>query len=196
MNAVRSYFASTVAFLVVAIGWWAADAEICCNSSTFANGGGDVVASCQNKNRTFHTIEAYGGGTCDDDQKAATVRKCCPLGQSYHKKWKMCLRAGVDGDKQMWRIMSGLRYAQKVPIAGMAGYSYEGLRCDYQNELVDVWSNDPKPLEALFYEPHCYDLTTYGNMVRLECKVNSHCRENTCVRRCCKGDRMIVDGPK
>ncbi|CAI6354792.1 unnamed protein product [Macrosiphum euphorbiae] len=76
MNTIRSCFAAIVAFLVVEIDWSVADAVVCCNSSSVSSGSG--VAYCQNENQKFHTVEAIGGGTCDDNRTALPVRKCCP----------------------------------------------------------------------------------------------------------------------
>jgi len=174
-------------------------AVVCCNSSTVASGGGDVVASCQNKNRTFHTVEAFGGGTCDDNRTAVPIRKCCPLGQSYDAIKNVCRPDGVDGDEQIRKMMSLLRYLWLVPDAGMVGYNYEGLPCDYPYELLrqpDILYVLLKSKPSKFPEERCFDLSPSGELVGGLCMRGEHCLNNTCIHRCCKGDQMIVDGPK
>ncbi|CAI6356682.1 unnamed protein product [Macrosiphum euphorbiae] len=172
-------------------------AVVCCNSSSVASGGGDVVASCQNKNRTFHTVHAIGGGTCDDNRTAVPIRKCCPLGQSYDAIKNVCRPYGVDGDEQIRRMMSLLRYLRLVPDAGMVGYNYEGLPCDYPYELLrqpDILYVLLKSKPSKFPEERCFDLSPSGELVGGLCMRGEHCLNNTCVHRCCKGDQMIVDG--
>ncbi|CAI6354705.1 unnamed protein product [Macrosiphum euphorbiae] len=200
MNAVRSYFATAVAFLVVAIGWWAADAEICCNSSTFASGGGDV---CRNKNRTFHTVEAFvGDKSCDDNRTAVPIRKCCPLGQEF--LGINCGNAGADGDKLMRRMMQLLRDKFRAEFGAvsdtvMVGYNYEGLVCDAPNNLYDMFEDKiirliaTSPSDLLF--PFCFDVTYYGALWAKVCSRAIPCHNNTCVNSCCSDSRMIVDGP-
>eukprot|EP00102_Acyrthosiphon_pisum_P007415 XP_003242354.1 PREDICTED: uncharacterized protein LOC100568757 [Acyrthosiphon pisum] len=198
MNTVRSCFATIVAFLVVAIGWWAADAVVCCSSSSVASGGGDLVASCQYKNRTFHTVGAFGGGTCDDNRTVVPIRKCCPLGQSYGL-YDVCEPSGADGGEQMLRMMQLLRDKSRVVAdAVMVSYNYEVLPCGGPNELIylnayeiylDALANDG------LLDGYCFDLDPSNELVALMCRRSQYCLDTTCVPRCCKGDRMMVDGP-
>ncbi|XP_016657336.1 uncharacterized protein LOC100166298 isoform X2 [Acyrthosiphon pisum] len=205
MNTIRSCFATIVAFLVIAIGWWATDAVVCCNSSSVATVGGDVVASCQNKNRTFHTIEAIGGVTCDDDRTAVPVRKCCPLGQSYNPKERFCRPGRADGDEHLQRMVQLLRDEfRAVADAVMVGYDYEQPLCDAADVLVDVLTVEVSRLmdtysSVLELPPgYCFDLTPSDELVARTCQPRDQIcgQENyTCVHKCCKGDRMIVDDP-
>ncbi|XP_003242341.1 G-protein coupled receptor Mth2 [Acyrthosiphon pisum] len=205
MNTIRSCFAITVAFLVIAIGWWAADAVVCCNSSSGARGGRVVVASCRNKNRTFHTVEAVGGGTCDDNWTAVPVRKCCPLGQSYNPKVRFCGPAGSGGDKHLWRMMQRLRDgSREMADALMVGYDYEQPLCDAGYVLVDLPAEEvlmeSYPSVSGFPEERCFDLTPSDELVARTCRPRDQiCGQDnyTCVHRCCRGDRMIgPNGPE
>ncbi|XP_008188618.1 uncharacterized protein LOC100568573 [Acyrthosiphon pisum] len=204
MNTVRSCFATTVAFLVIAIGWWAADAVVCCNSSSVASGGGDLVASCQYKNRTFHTVEAFGGGTCDDNRTAVRIRKCCGPGQSYDTILGSCKPSGADSDEQMHRMMQLLRdESQVVADAVMVGFNYEPPLCDAGNVLVDVppeemrWMLKAYSSVAELPPSYCFDLSQPRWLVAWECRSDQICDQGTymCVHKCCKGNQMIVDGP-
>ncbi|XP_008184661.1 uncharacterized protein LOC100162913 [Acyrthosiphon pisum] len=203
MNTVRSCLATTVAFLVVAIGWWAADAVVCCKSSSVATVGEDVIASCQNKNRTFHMVEAIGGGTCDDNRTAVPVRKCCPLGQTYDLSLDFCKPAELDGDAQSRRMMQKLRdVSRELDDAVMVGYNYGQPLCDAGYVLIDL------PIKELLMESYrsgfgflpgsCFDLTPSDELVALTCRTRDlYCGRGRykCVPKCCKHNQMIVDAP-
>ncbi|XP_008188613.2 probable G-protein coupled receptor Mth-like 12 [Acyrthosiphon pisum] len=205
MNTVRSCFATKVAFLVVAIGWWAVDALVCCNSSSVASGGGDLVASCQNKNRTFHTVEEFGGGTCDDNWTALPIWKCCGPGESYDRILGSCKPSWANGDKQMHRMMQLLKDEfQVVADAVMVGFNYEPPLCDAGNVLVDVPPEDmmfmfkANSSVAELLPRYCFDLTPPDGLVARTCMLQDlFCKWDVykCMHMCCKGDRMMVDGP-
>lgn len=203
MNAVRSCLAATGTLLVVAIGWSAADAAVCCNSSSVAGGGGVAVASCHNGNRTFHTVEAIGGGTCDDNQTAMPVRKCCPPNRPYDPKVRFCGLAEADGDEYQRRTMQRLRDGfPAVSDVTMVGYNYEAPKCDTANVLVDVSAVEVRglmemadPSAAELPPGYCFDLTPSNELVARTCRPrDQYCGRGryTCVNKCCKGDRMIV----
>ncbi|XP_003242344.1 uncharacterized protein LOC100574667 isoform X1 [Acyrthosiphon pisum] len=179
MTTVRTSFATIVAFLVVAIGWWAADAVVCCNSSSVASGGGGVVASCQNKNRTFHTVEAIGGGTCDNDQTAVLVTKCCPPGQSYDPKVQFCRPAVVDSYVHLQRMMQRVR-DESLALDGkvMVGYNYEQPLCEAADVLVDVSAMKVSMLMENNFQDHqlpgyCFDLTPSDDLVARTCHADA-----------------------
>ncbi|XP_060856632.1 probable G-protein coupled receptor Mth-like 3 [Metopolophium dirhodum] len=202
MNTVRSCFAAIVSFLVFTIGWWAADGVVCCNSSSVASGSG--VASCQNENRTFHLVEAIDSGTCDDNRTAVPVRKCCPPGQSYDPEVRFCGPAGADGDEYLRRMMQRLRNGfRAMADAVMVGYNYEQPLCDPAYVLADVPAVEVRGLmeadpSAVELPPgYCFDLTPSDELVARTCRPrDQYCGRGryTCVNKCCKRDRMIVDG--
>jgi len=200
MNTVRLCFAASVAFLVVAIGWSASDAVVCCNSSSVTNGL--EVASCQNENRTFHTVEAIGGGTCDDNRTALPVRKCCPPGQPYDPEVRFCGPAGVDDDEYLRRMMQRLRDGFRVVAdAVIVGYDYEQPKCDATQVLVDVPAVEVRGLmetgpSAIVLPPgYCFDITPSDELVARTCRPrDQYCgREGyTCVNKCCNRDQVYV----
>eukprot|EP00102_Acyrthosiphon_pisum_P020376 XP_016657586.1 PREDICTED: G-protein coupled receptor Mth2 isoform X1 [Acyrthosiphon pisum] len=200
MNTVRLCFAATIAFLVVAIDWSAADAVVCCNSSSVVNGGG--VKSCQNENRTFHTVEAIGDGTCSDNQTALPVRKCCPPGQPYDPEVRFCGPAGADDDEYLRRMMQRLRDGFRVVAAAvMVGYDYEQPKCDATQLLVDVTAVEVRGLmeaqsSAIELPPdYCFDLTPSDELVARTCQPREqYCGRDgyTCVNKCCEPDQMYV----
>lgn len=205
MNTVRSCFAAAAAvlLLVVAIGWSAADAAVCCNSSSVAGGGGVAVASCRNENRTFHTVETIGDGTCDDNRTAVPVRKCCPPDRPYDPEVRFCGPAGADGDEYQRRMMQRLRDGFPAAAAAvMVGYNYEPPKCDTAHVLVDLSvlevrglmeAANPSPVELP--PGYCFDLTPSDELVARTCRPrDQYCGRGryTCVNKCCKGDRMIV----
>ncbi|XP_003242502.2 G-protein coupled receptor Mth2 [Acyrthosiphon pisum] len=200
MNTVRLCFTVTVAFLVVTSDWSATDAEVCCNSSSVASSTG--VASCQNKNRTFHMIETINGN-CDGNQTAVQVWKCCPPGQQYDPEVRFCGLTGMDRDEHRWRMMqrlwNGLR---AVSDAVMVGYDYEQPKCDDKQVLVDVPAVEVRRLmkvdpSAVELPPgYCIDLTPSDEMVARTCRQrDQYCgRGNyTCVNKCCNHDQMYVN---
>eukprot|EP00102_Acyrthosiphon_pisum_P020084 XP_016657294.1 PREDICTED: uncharacterized protein LOC107882834 isoform X1 [Acyrthosiphon pisum] len=206
MNTVRLCFADTIAFLVVAIGWWAADAVVCCNSSSIVNGGG--VPSCQNENRTFHTVEAIGGVTCDDNRTAVPVRKCCPPGRPYDPEVGFCGPAGADDDEYLRRMMQRLRDGFRVVAdAVVVGYDYEQPMCNATQVLVDVPTTEvsvlmeANPSVVELPPGYCFDLTPSDELVARTCRPrDQYCGQDgyTCVNKCCKRDKIIVvndDGP-
>ncbi|XP_060857059.1 G-protein coupled receptor Mth2-like [Metopolophium dirhodum] len=202
MNTVRTCLPATVAFLVFPIGWWAADAVVCCNSGSVASGG--KVASCQNDNRTFHTVEAIGGGTCDDNRTALLVRKCCSPGRPYDPELRVCGTAGADGDKyrqrMMHRLVDGFR---AVADAVMVGYDYTPPKCDATQVLVDVPAVEVRGLmeahpSAIELPPgYCFDLTPSDELVARTCRPrDQYCGRDgyTCVNKCCTdGKNYFVD---
>ncbi|XP_060857062.1 G-protein coupled receptor Mth2-like isoform X3 [Metopolophium dirhodum] len=208
MNTVRLCFAATaVAYLVVAIDWSAADAVVCCNSSSVTSGSG--VAFCQNENRTFHMVEAIGGGTCDDNRTALPVRKCCPPGQLYDPEMRFCRPAGADDDEYLRRMMQRLRDGFRVVAdAVMVGYDYEQPMCDAKQVLVDVPAVEVRGLmeaepSAIELPPdYCFDMTPTDELVARTCRLrDQYCGRDgyTCVNKCCKCDQMYViddDGRK
>ncbi|XP_016657296.2 uncharacterized protein LOC107882834 isoform X3 [Acyrthosiphon pisum] len=200
MNTVRLCFADTIAFLVVAIGWWAADAVVCCNSSSIVNGGG--VPSCQNENRTFHTVEAIGGVTCDDNRTAVPVRKCCPPGRPYDPEVGFCGPAGADDDEYLRRMMQRLRDGFRVVAdAVVVGYDYEQPMCNATQVLVDVPTTEvsvlmeANPSVVELPPGYCFDLTPSDELVARTCRPrDQYCGQDgyTCVNKCCKRDKIIV----
>ncbi|XP_060857066.1 G-protein coupled receptor Mth2-like isoform X2 [Metopolophium dirhodum] len=198
MNTVRLRFADTVAFLVVAIGWSAADAVVCCNSSSVTSGGG--VAYCQNENRTFHTVEAFDGGACDDNQTALPVRKCCPPGQLYDPEVRFCGPAGEDDEEYLRRMMQRLRDGFRVVAdAVMVGYDYEQPKCNATQVLVDVPAVEVRGLmeadpSAIVLPPgYCFDMTPSDELVSRTCRPrDQYCGRDgyTCVNKCCKHDQI------
>ncbi|XP_060860068.1 G-protein coupled receptor Mth2-like isoform X2 [Metopolophium dirhodum] len=200
MNTVRSCFASTVSFLVVAIAWSVADAVVCCNSSSVTSGGEDT--SCQNKNRTYHTVEAIGGGTCDDNRTAVPVRKCCPPGQLYDPEVRFCEPPRADRDEYLQRMMQRLRDGFRVVAdAVMVGYDYEQPMCNSTQVLVDVPAMEVRGLmeagpSAIELPPdYCFDLTPSDELVARTCRPrDQYCGQDvyTCVNKCCMGDELYV----
>ncbi|KAL4103466.1 hypothetical protein QTP88_018843 [Uroleucon formosanum] len=206
MNTVRSCYAAT-SILVVVISWSTANAVICCNSSSVASGGG--IASCQNENRKFHTIEAIGGATCDDNQTAVSIRKCCLPGQLYDPEVRFCIQAGLDGDvylrRMMWRLRNGFR---AVADAVMVGYDYDHPLCDTASVLVDVPAVEVRGLmeadtpAAELPPGYCFDLTPSDELVARTCRPrDQYCGwgRYSCVNKCCKLNQRIVaseNGPK
>ncbi|XP_060857061.1 G-protein coupled receptor Mth2-like isoform X2 [Metopolophium dirhodum] len=199
MNTVRLCFAATaVAYLVVAIDWSAADAVVCCNSSSVTSGSG--VAFCQNENRTFHMVEAIGGGTCDDNRTALPVRKCCPPGQLYDPEMRFCRPAGADDDEYLRRMMQRLRDGFRVVAdAVMVGYDYEQPMCDAKQVLVDVPAVEVRGLmeaepSAIELPPdYCFDMTPTDELVARTCRLrDQYCGRDgyTCVNKCCKCDQI------
>ncbi|XP_060860065.1 probable G-protein coupled receptor Mth-like 11 isoform X1 [Metopolophium dirhodum] len=190
MNTVRSYFAVTVAFLMVAIGWWAADAVVCCNSTS-------TEMFCRNKNRTFNIIETINGEPCDDNLTAVPVWKCFP---PFYSKWQKFGPAGVDGDERMMqRLKDGFR---AVTDAVMVGYYNEELYCDDSQVLVDVPAMEVRRLmeadpSAVELPPgYCFNLTPSDELVAQTCRPRKqHCGQDdyTCVNKCCNRDQMYVD---
>eukprot|EP00102_Acyrthosiphon_pisum_P011401 XP_008180115.1 PREDICTED: uncharacterized protein LOC103308473 isoform X2 [Acyrthosiphon pisum] len=201
MNTVRSCFAATVAFLVVAIGWWPTNAVICCNSSLVANGGEDIVKTCRNKNRTFHMIETING-TCDGNQTAFPVWKCCPPGQQYDPEVRFCGPAGADDDDYRRRMIQRLWDGfQEASDAVMVGYDYEQPKCNATQLLVDVPAVEVRGLmeaqsSAIEFPPdYCIDLTPSDEMVARTCRPrDQYCGRDgyTCVKKCCKRNQMYV----
>jgi len=202
MSTVRSCFAATVSFLVVAICCSVADAVVCCNSSSIANGTG--IASCNNENRKFHVIEAIEGGTCDDNETAVLVRKCCPSGQPYDPEVRFCGPAGADGDVYLRRMMQRLRDGFRAAAdAVMLGYEYNQPMCDNASVLVDVpavevgrlMESDPSAFELP--PGYCFDLTSSDELVAQACRPrDQYCGPDryTCVNKCCKGgNRMLTN---
>ncbi|XP_026821272.1 probable G-protein coupled receptor Mth-like 3 [Rhopalosiphum maidis] len=201
MYTVRSCFAAVPLLLVVAIGCWsAADAAVCCDSSSVAGGG---VASCRNGNRTFYAIETIDGGTCDDNRTAVPVRKCCPPGRPYDPEMRFCGPAGADGDEYRQRMMRRLRDGFRAAAdAAVVGYDYEPPKCDAAHVLVDVPAGGVSGLmgaadaSADGLPPgYCFDLTPSEELVARTCRPrDQYCDRGryTCVNKCCKGDRMIV----
>eukprot|EP00102_Acyrthosiphon_pisum_P020380 XP_016657590.1 PREDICTED: G-protein coupled receptor Mth2 isoform X6 [Acyrthosiphon pisum] len=198
MDTVRLCFAANIAFLVVAIDWSAADAVVCCNSSSVVSGGG--VPSCQNENRTFHTVEAIGGGTCDDNQTVLPVRKCCPPGQPYDPEVRFCGPAGADDDEYLRRMMQRLRDESRVVAeAVVVGYDYEQPKCDATQLLVDVPAVEVRGLmeaqsSAIELPPdYCFDLTPSDELVARTCQPrDQYCGRDgyTCVNKCCEPDQI------
>jgi len=174
-----------------------AAAKVCCNSSSIASGGGDVVASCQNKNRTFHTVQVLKRGMCDDNSTAVSIRKCCPLGQTFSYFSHTCVPGGRDGDEQLQRMIQLLNVEEAVFDVVMVGYNYEQIPCEYPYDLRFrpamslLMEREPQEFPDIL----CLDLSPYGELVGGRCYPYL-CSRETCVRRCCKGDRMLVDGPK
>jgi len=200
MNTVRLCFATTVAFLVVAISWSAADAVVCCNSSSVTSGGEDKL--CQNENRMYHMVEAFDSGTCDDNRTALPVRKCCPPSQPYDPEVRFCGLAGADDDEYLRRMMQRLRDRFRVVAdAVMIGYDYEQPKCNATQVLVDVLAvevrelmeADPSAIELP--SDYCFDMTPTDELVARTCRPrDQYCGRDgyTCVKKCCKHDQMYV----
>jgi len=130
------------------------------------------------------------------------VRKCCPMGQAIVSDY--CRNATTDGDEHLRRMMQLLRDKFRavfgaVSDAVMVGYNYEGLVCDAPNQLYDMFDDEimliaTSPSDLLV--PFCFDMTPSGDLQPKVCARAIRCHNKTCVNRCCKYDRMIVDGPK
>ncbi|XP_060860069.1 G-protein coupled receptor Mth-like [Metopolophium dirhodum] len=204
MYTVRLCFAATVAFLVVVIGWWTADAVVCCNSSLVKGGGERIVRSCPNKNRTFHMVETIGDSACDENRTAVPVRKCCPPGRLYDPKVQFCGPSRADRDEYLQRMMQRLSAEFRVVAdAVMVGYDYEQPICNATQVLVDVPVMEVRGLmetgpPAIELPPgYCFDLTPSDELVAQTCRPrDQYCGRDgyTCVRKCCKRDHMFVDG--
>jgi len=101
-----------------------------------------MVASCRNRNRTFHTIEAIGVEKCDDNRTVVPVQKFCPSSRLYHPEVRFCGPTGADGveyqQRMMWRLRDGFRTsiiglrATKVRPVARAGQRVRrrGVRAD------------------------------------------------------------------
>ncbi|CAI6355806.1 unnamed protein product [Macrosiphum euphorbiae] len=205
MNIVRSCFAAIVAFLVVAVGWSATDAVVCCNSSSVGVGDGlgfgFEVTNCQNENRTFHTVEAIGGGTCDDHRTAVTVRKCCPPGRPYDPEVRFCGPSGADGGENLRRMNQRLWGRFRVAADSMmVGYYFMPPTCNDTQVLVDVPAVEVSRLmevepSAVELPPdYCFDLTPSDELVARTCRPrDQYCGKGnyTCVNKCCMADHIM-----
>jgi len=143
-------------------------------------------------------IETFNDGKCDDNSTAVSIQKCCPLGQFYDANLNLCRLAGMDGVEHLQLIRDELRMLSDVLAnADLVGYNYEMVHCNKMNYFSCGKLNpQEKPFTSSFPSFRCFDQMPDDGLLFCTCFTIAECMLNTCVRSCCMGDRMIVDGPK
>ncbi|XP_050529089.1 probable G-protein coupled receptor Mth-like 3 isoform X2 [Daktulosphaira vitifoliae] len=152
------------------------------------------------------TDNCKNGATADETDKIGAIvalQKCCPSSKWYDVTSSSCrFRPKTDGWPRLIDVLLDLDRSTAIDVndSWAVGYNYNLPKCNKSDVIVDL------PVEVNAYRmltgspnDRCVDFKlaprwhqTNGLVMRGCRPRRDHCKNNTCVRKCCLPNKLIV----